>query len=97
MSSNGQHTYESVSVTPDGSPCCILWHQGRRPNGTKRQMFVDTPREGRPAIIHHKRRRCICDQCGSTIHTDESAIYNRVGGLLYQHESCFSLASRHGF
>jgi len=26
-------------------------------------------------------------QVGSTIHTDESAIYNRVGGLLYKHES----------
>lgn len=26
-------------------------------------------------------------QVGSTIHTDESAIYNRVGGLLYQHET----------
>jgi len=26
-------------------------------------------------------------QVGSTIHTDESAIYNRVGGLLYRHES----------
>lgn len=25
-------------------------------------------------------------QVGSTIHTDESAIYNRVGGLLYKHE-----------
>ncbi|SNT33115.1 IS1595 family transposase [Sphingopyxis indica] len=25
-------------------------------------------------------------QAGSTIHTDESAIYNRVGGLLYKHE-----------
>lgn len=25
-------------------------------------------------------------QTGSTIHTDESAIYNRVGGLLYKHE-----------
>ena len=26
-------------------------------------------------------------QVGSTIHTDESAIYNRVGGLLYKHET----------
>ena len=26
-------------------------------------------------------------QVGSTVHTDESAIYNRVGGLLYKHES----------
>ena len=26
-------------------------------------------------------------QVGSTIHTDESAIYNRVGGLLYKHEA----------
>lgn len=26
-------------------------------------------------------------QVGSTAHTDESAIYNRVGGLLYKHES----------
>lgn len=26
-------------------------------------------------------------QVGSTIHTDESAIYNRVGGLLYRHET----------
>lgn len=26
-------------------------------------------------------------QVGSTIHTDESTIYNRVGGLLYQHET----------
>ena len=26
-------------------------------------------------------------QIGSTIHTDESAIYNRVGGLLYKHET----------
>lgn len=26
-------------------------------------------------------------QVGSTIHTDESAIYNRVGGLLYGHET----------
>ncbi|WP_374530962.1 IS1595 family transposase [Novosphingobium sp.] len=26
-------------------------------------------------------------QVGSTIHTDESAIYNRVSGLLYKHES----------
>ncbi|MDI1294823.1 MAG: IS1595 family transposase [bacterium] len=26
-------------------------------------------------------------QVGSTIHTDESAIYNRVGGLLYTHET----------
>jgi len=26
-------------------------------------------------------------QVGSTVHTDESAIYNRVGGLLYEHES----------
>jgi len=26
-------------------------------------------------------------QVGSTIHTDESAIYSRVGGLLYKHES----------
>lgn len=24
---------------------------------------------------------------GSTIHTDESGIYNRVGGLLYRHET----------
>ena len=26
-------------------------------------------------------------QVGSTIHTDESGIYNRVGGLLYRHET----------
>jgi transposase-like protein len=26
-------------------------------------------------------------QVGSTIHTDESAIYNRIGGLLYRHET----------
>lgn len=26
-------------------------------------------------------------QVGSTIHTDESAIYNRVGGLIYRHET----------
>jgi transposase len=70
VSSNDQHTYESISVEPAGEPCCDAWLQKRRLNGTKRQVFVDTPREGRPAIIHHKRRRWFCDGCGSTIYED---------------------------
>lgn len=63
VSSNGQHTYESVSIEPEGPPCCTV--PDRSPNGTKTVMFIDTPREGRPAIIHHKRRRWKC-RCGST-------------------------------
>lgn len=63
VSSNGQHTYESVSIEPEGPPCCTV--PDRKPNGTKTVMFIDTPREGRPAIIHHKRRRWKC-RCGST-------------------------------
>jgi transposase len=34
-----------------------------RPNGTKRQVLVDTPREGLPAVIHHTRKRWSCAEC----------------------------------
>lgn len=47
VSSNGQHTFESVSTDPDGPPCCTVPELS--PNGTKRLVFIDTPREGRPA------------------------------------------------
>ncbi|WP_375283423.1 ISL3 family transposase [Sphingobium yanoikuyae] len=70
ISSNGQHTYESVSIAPKGVACCLMGAADRRPNGTKRQMFVDTPREGMPAIIHHKRKRWICKACGKTTYED---------------------------
>lgn len=63
VSSNGQHTFESISTGPVGPDCCAT----RALNGTKRIMFIDTPREGKPAIIHHKRRRWKCE-CGRTIY-----------------------------
>lgn len=70
VSSNGQHTFESASVAPEGAPCCDAWQMHRRPNGTKRQVFVDTPREGLPAVIHHKRRRWFCNACKATTYED---------------------------
>jgi transposase len=70
VSSNGQHTYLSQSVEPVGTPCCLLWEAMRFPNGFKSQQFIDTPREGRPAIIHHKRRRWGCEACGKTTYED---------------------------
>jgi transposase len=61
----GQHTYESASINPTGQ-CCMF----ARPNGTKRQVFADTPREGMPAVIHHKRRRWSCAVCGGSPYED---------------------------
>ncbi|MDF0543316.1 ISL3 family transposase [Sphingobium sp. H39-3-25] len=61
----GQHTYESASINPTGQ-CCMF----ARPNGTKRQVFADTPREGMPAVIHHKRRRWSCTVCGGSPYED---------------------------
>ena len=46
VSSNGQHTFESISTDPVGPDCCAT----RALNGTKRITFIDTPREGKPAI-----------------------------------------------
>ena len=77
VSSNGQHTYESVSIEPEGEACCLLFKASRFPNGFKAQQFIDTPREGRPAIIHHKRRRWGCDACGKT--TYEQVVWAEPG------------------
>lgn len=64
--SNGQHTFESQSVEPMRPACCDYHPSTKDRNGRKRQHYIDTPRDGLPAIIHHLRQRWTCKLCGQT-------------------------------
>lgn len=65
--SNGQHTYlaEGIDPAPAG-PCCLLFKEKAVRNGKVERIFIDTTRDGKPAVIHYDLQNWKCRSCGAT-------------------------------
>jgi transposase len=65
VASDGQHTYGARGTNPRPLyPCCRLFDPTKGRAGTQGRMFVDTTREGQPALIHYRIQKWVCPHCG---------------------------------